>query len=115
MWVVWEAPTLRSRRLIVREFGISVLATEDNCSWQMKGNRNVHSQVGDKHRTFFTLTRFRHTFSTLTLEPFHDYGWLFYPLTFIPFHDNKRSHPSGRSHVENFNANSSGGTLYKDG
>lgn len=87
-----EAPTLRSPRLIVRESGISVLATEDICSRQMKGNRNVHSQVREKHRTFSTLTRFWHTFSTLTIESFHDYGWLFYPPTLILFHDSKRSH-----------------------
>jgi hypothetical protein len=51
-----------------------------------------HSSVWDKHRTFSTLTRFWRTFSMLTIESFHDYGWLFYPLTLILFHDYKRSH-----------------------
>jgi hypothetical protein len=54
----------------------------------------MHSirQCEDAQRTFSTLTRFWRTFSTLTVESFHDYGRLFYPLTLILFHDDKRSH-----------------------
>jgi hypothetical protein len=53
----------------------AVMATWVIRSQQLKGNRNMHSHssVWDKHRTFSTLTRFWRTFSTLTVESFHDY------------------------------------------
>jgi hypothetical protein len=54
----------------------------------------MHSigQCEDAQSTFSTLTRFWRTFSTLTVESFHDYGRLFYPLTLILFDDGSRLH-----------------------
>jgi hypothetical protein len=54
----------------------------------------MHSirQCEDAQRTFSTLTRFWRTFSTLTIESFHDDGRHFYPLTLILFHDYERPH-----------------------
>jgi hypothetical protein len=66
-----------------------------------------HSLVWNKRRTFSTLTRFWRTFSTLTIESFHDYGRLFYPLTLILFHDYKRSHMCAVYCNRGINVNSS--------
>jgi hypothetical protein len=46
----------------------------------------------DAQRTFSTLTLFFRTFSTMTVESFHDYDGPFRPFTLILFHDYDRSH-----------------------
>src|SRR5436305_12856337 len=42
--------------------------------------------------TFSTLTHFSHTFSTMTVESFHDDVRHFRPFMLILFHANTRSH-----------------------
>ena len=42
--------------------------------------------------TFSTLTFFSRTFSTMTLESFHDYGRYFRPFKLILFYENTRPH-----------------------
>ncbi len=43
------------------------------------------------------LSSFSRTFSTMTVESFHDYNWPFHLLTLILFHDYDRPDKRGRS------------------
>jgi hypothetical protein len=59
-----------------------------------EGIRNMHAilQCEDAHRTFSTLTRFWRTFSTMTVESFHDDGRHFRLFMLILFHAYNRPH-----------------------
>ena len=71
-------------------------------TWTPRGQTPILRKISGKlaviwdgspiHRTFSTLTLFPHTFSTLTVESFRDYGRHFLPFTLILFHDQNRRH-----------------------
>jgi len=71
-------------------------------TWTPRGQTPILRKISGKlaviwdgspiHRTFSMLILFSHTFSTLTVESFRDYGRHFLPFTLILFHDQNRQH-----------------------